>query len=82
MTYAESARTLSWIVSIYAIGDGLGLYLAKKLYGTVSARTTISLATICSIIACLLYALAGSIAEDEEDMASSVIRQLFTARVL
>ena len=67
MTYAESARTLSWVVSIYGLGDGFGLYLAKKIYGTISPRTTITLAIICSIFGCVLYALAGSFADDVED---------------
>jgi len=82
MTYADSVRILSWIVSIYAIGDGLGLYMAKKLYGNLSARVTICLAIIFSVIASLLFALAGSyIDTTNENSASSVIRQLCTARV-
>ena len=82
MNYAESARTLSWVASIYALGDGFGLYMAKTLYGTLAPRTTISLAIICSIIGCLLYALAGSFADDMEHTASEIIRSLFSARVL
>ena len=82
-SYADAARILSWIVSIYAIGDGLGLYLAKKLYGALSARATISLAIIFSLISSLLYALAGSFASSsDEEVATSIIRHLCTARVL
>ena len=84
MTYADSARILSWIVSIYAIGDGLGLYLAKKLYGALSTKAMISLGIIFSLIASLLYALAGSYTKSsgQEEVSSSIIRQLCTARVL
>ena len=66
LSYADAIRTISWIVSIYALGDGLGLYLAQKLYGNLSARQTLNLAIICSVIASILYALAGSLAVDPE----------------
>ena len=82
MTYADAVRIMSWIVSIYAVGDGLGLYLGKKLYGTLSARWTISMAIIFSLIASLLYAFAGSSIGDEEGDSTSVVRQLITVRVL
>ena len=81
LTYADAIRTVSWIVSIYALGDGLGLYLAQKLYGSLSARQTLNLAAIFSVIASLIYAFAGSIAVEEET-GSSIFRQLCTARVI
>jgi len=81
LTYPDAIRTISWIVSIYALGDGLGLYLAHKLYGNLSARQTLNLAIIFSVIASLIFAFAGSIAVDEET-SSSIFRQLCTARVI
>lgn len=81
MDYADAIRTVTWIVSIFAFGDGLGLYLAQKLYGSLSARQTLNLAIIFSIIASLIYALAGSTAVYEES-SSSIFRQLCTARVI
>lgn len=81
LSFADAIRTLSWVVSIYAVGDGLGLYLAHKLYGNFGARHTLCLAVICSLIASLVYALAGSNCV-YQDQSSAVFRQLCTARVL
>ena len=70
LAFADAIRTISWIVSIYALGDGLGLYLAKMVYGNLSARQTLNLAIIFSVVASLIYALAGSITVDPESSAS------------
>lgn len=84
LVYVDAIRTISWIVSIYALGDGLGMYLAKMIYGNLSARQTINLAIIFSVIASLLFALAGSVAVEDGNHSNSgsVFRQLCTARVL
>ena len=66
---------------MFALGDGLGLYLAHKLYGVLSARQTINIAIIVSVIASLIYALAGSTAGDIET-SSSIFRQLLFARII
>jgi len=81
LNYADAIRTISWVVSIYALGDGLGLYLAQKLYGSLSVRQTLNFTIIFSVIASLIYAFAGSIAVEEET-SSSIFRQLCTARVI
>ena len=81
LSYPDAIRSLSWIVSIYALGDGLGLYLAQKLYGNLSARHTLNLSIIFSMIASLIYALAGLTAAQPES-SSSIFRQLVTARVI
>ena len=81
MSYADAIKIMSWIISIYAIGDGLGLFLAKKLYGSLSVRQTLNLTIICSVIASLIYAFAGSLAA-YDDTASSIFRHLVTARIL
>ena len=38
LAYPDAISILSWIVSLYAVGDGLGIYLGQKLYGNLSAR--------------------------------------------
>ena len=38
LSYPDAVRSITWIVSIYALGEGLGLYLAQKLYGNLSVR--------------------------------------------
>ena len=55
--------------------------MAHKLYGSLSVSQMINLATLFSIIASLVYTLAGMTA-DETDSSSSVFRQLVTARVI
>ena len=81
LTYADATRSLAFIVSCYALGEGLGLFVAWKLYGTLSVRQILTVAIIFSIIASLIYGLAGIIAE-EEVISSTAFRQLCTARVI
>ena len=61
MNYTDTVKQISWIVSLYAIGDGLGYFFARKVYGFLSVKQTVNLATIASVIASTLFALAGDV---------------------
>ena len=50
------------IVSLYALGDGLGYILAKKVYGLFSVKMTFCLAMLGSMMASGVFTLAGDFA--------------------
>ena len=88
--------SISCIVSLYALGDGLGYFFSRKIYGYLSVKQALGLATLISIIACVILTFIGDlvstktiqdkqqITEDEtaEDNTMTILGLLCIARLL
>ena len=57
--FKRAVQQISVVVSLFALGDGLGYILAKKVYGLFSVKRTFCFAMLGSVVASGIFYLAG-----------------------
>ena len=71
-SFSQMVQSISCIVSLYALGDGLGYMLARKAYGSISVRKVLTLASMAGALAAAMLAytggIVGNIRATEDDM--------------
>ena len=84
----------AFCVAIFVLADGIGVFLADKLYMSFSTRQFLNLTIVCSIIAQCMYTFAATLTldpqsssdaaypEEQADRSNQIFRQIMISRFI